>query len=89
MNVKKALIIDGNFIMMKNMFGLIKDKLLYGYFHRSLEESMKTYSNLHFWDEIYFVSDSIKSLINQVCESVYCTSEIIFNGLVTALIGPS
>jgi 5'-3' exonuclease len=61
MEIKKALIIDGNFIMMKNMFGLIKDKLLYGYFHRSLEESMKTYMNLHFWDEIYFVSDSKKS----------------------------
>ena len=61
MKVKKKLIIDGNFIMMKNMFGLIKDKLLYGYFHRALEESMKKMNDLHTWDEIIFVSDSRKS----------------------------
>jgi len=61
MNIKKALIIDGNFLLNKNTFALHKDKLLYGYLQRSLEDSVNAYSNLHYWDKIYFVSDSKSS----------------------------
>ena len=51
------LIIDGNYILNRNVFSLTKDKLLYGYLEETLEKNIKTYSNWFPFDNIYFISD--------------------------------
>jgi len=52
------LIIDGNYILYKNMFSLIKDNLLYGALYRSLEQSIDQYRTMYPFSNVYFVSDS-------------------------------
>jgi 5'-3' exonuclease len=52
------LAIDGNYILNRNVFPLIKDKLLYGSLLDSLEKSVSTYSKWYPFKNIYFVSDS-------------------------------
>jgi 5'-3' exonuclease len=58
MEIKTALIIDGNFILNRNSWALNNDNLLYGYLHRSLQESIDMYINYYNWDKIYLVSDT-------------------------------
>lgn len=52
------LAIDGNYILNRNVFPLVKDKLLYGHLLDSLEKSVNTYAKWYPFNNIYFVSDS-------------------------------
>ena len=52
------LIIDGNYILYRNVFILHKNRILYGALEDSLRNSLKTYSNYYNFNKIYFVSDS-------------------------------
>lgn len=52
------LIIDGNFILSKNVFTLHKNNLLFGALYKSLENSVNNYRKLYPFANIYFVSDS-------------------------------
>ena len=54
-------IIDGNFILNKNIYPLIKTNQLYGYLHRSLENTLNKFSSMYAFDNIYFISDMGKS----------------------------
>lgn len=52
------LIIDGNYILNRNVFPLAKDKLLYGYLMDSLIKSLDTYIKWYGFKNVYFVSDA-------------------------------
>jgi 5'-3' exonuclease len=52
------LIIDGNYILYRNVFSLHKSRILYGALEDSLKSSLKTYSNYYNFNKIFFVSDS-------------------------------
>jgi len=56
--MKINLIIDGNYILNKNVFTLHKYNVLFGELHESLEKSVNNFKSLHFFDNIFFVSDS-------------------------------
>jgi uncharacterized protein YcgL (UPF0745 family) len=60
------LIIDGNYILNKNVFSLHKDKLLYGALQESLENAISLYSSWFSFENIYFVSDSYSNWRKQV-----------------------
>jgi len=55
--MKINLIIDGNYILNKNVFTLHKYNVLFGELHESLEKSVKGFKSLYFFDNIFFVSD--------------------------------
>ena len=52
------LTIDGNYILNRNVFPLVKDRLLYGHLYDSLQKSLDTYSKWYPFKNIYFISDS-------------------------------
>lgn len=52
------LLIDGNFLLSKNVFTLHKNNLLFGSLYRSIENSVNNYRKLYPFANIYFVSDS-------------------------------
>jgi len=52
------LIIDGNYLLHRNIFSLHKERKLYGHLDDSLTLSTKTYSSWFPFKEIFFVSDS-------------------------------
>ncbi len=51
------LIIDGNYLMSKNVFPLHKNNLLYGGLYNSLEMSVSQLRKMYSFSKIYFVSD--------------------------------
>ena len=55
------LLIDGNYILHKNIYPLQKANQLYGMLHRSLETTLSTYRNWYPFDNIFFISDSNES----------------------------
>lgn len=55
------LIIDGNYLLLKNTFVLAKHNSLYGMLHKSLEKTLSSYRSLYSFDNIFFVSDSKSS----------------------------
>lgn len=55
------LIIDGNYLMLKLVFTLHKNNLLYGALEQSLEKSLSNYKDFYFFDNTYLVSDSKES----------------------------
>ena len=56
--MKINLIIDGNYILNKNVFTLHKYNVLFGELHESLDKSVDNFKSIHFFDNIFFVSDS-------------------------------
>lgn len=56
--MKINLIIDGNYILNKNVFTLHKYNVLFGELRESLDKSLDSFKSLHFFDNIFFVSDS-------------------------------
>lgn len=52
------LIIDGNYILNRNVFSLHKDRLLYGNLQDSLEQSTESYCDWFPFSKKYFISDS-------------------------------
>lgn len=52
------LIIDGNYLLNKNVFTLHKNNLLYGALYQSLENSIQNYRRWYPFAKIYLVSDS-------------------------------
>lgn len=56
--MKINLIIDGNYILNKNVFTLHKYNVLFGELHESLQKSINNFKSMHFFDNIFFVSDS-------------------------------
>jgi len=56
--MKINLIIDGNYILQRNVFSLVKHNLLYGGLEKSLTTSIQTYRRWFNFDKIYIVSDS-------------------------------
>lgn len=52
------LIIDGNFLLNRFVFPLVKANQLYGLLHRSLEKSISNYRTWYPFNNIFFVSDS-------------------------------
>lgn len=52
------LIIDGNYILYRNVFSLTREKLLYGYLYDSLVKSIDSYSKWFPFNNVYFISDS-------------------------------
>lgn len=59
--MKATLIIDGNYILHKNVFTLHKHNMLFGELHNSLEKSLNSIKSKFAWDNIFFVSDTSKS----------------------------
>lgn len=55
--MKFNLIIDGNYLLNKNVFILNKNKMLYGLLHESLINTITTFSNYYQFDNIFLVSD--------------------------------
>jgi 5'-3' exonuclease len=55
------LIIDGNFLLNRLVFTLVKDNLLYGALERSLYSSFETYTRLYPFKKVFFVSDEKSS----------------------------
>jgi 5'-3' exonuclease len=56
--MKLNLIIDGNYLLNKNIFILFKDKSLYSSLEEILNVEFKKISNMYMFDNIYFVADS-------------------------------
>lgn len=52
------LVIDGNYILNRNVFSLVRDRLLYGHLSTTLENAVDTYSKWYPFKNVYFVSDS-------------------------------
>lgn len=52
------LIIDGNYILSKNVFTLHKNNLLFGALHKSLETTINSYRKWYPFVNVYLVSDS-------------------------------
>lgn len=59
--MKTTLIIDGNYILHKNVFTLHKHNMLFGELHSSMERSFKSVKDKFTWDNIFFVSDTGRS----------------------------
>jgi 5'-3' exonuclease len=57
-NIKCNLIVDLNYILMKNVFILHKDNLLYGSLTSSLEKTVTTFAGFFSFENLYLVSDS-------------------------------
>lgn len=53
-----VLLIDGNYILHKNVFSLVKDRLLFGNLEDSLHLSMNSFLNWFPFKKVHFVSDS-------------------------------
>jgi 5'-3' exonuclease len=56
--MKINLIIDGNYILNKNVFSLLKHNMLYGELRAVLDKSLNNFKSFYFFDNIFFVSDS-------------------------------
>lgn len=54
------LLVDGNYILYKNIHSLHSQKSLYGELHRALEVNIKRLINKFPWANIYIASDSLK-----------------------------
>lgn len=54
----KNLIIDGNYIMHKNVFSLVKSNSLYGDFFKLMTMTVQKYSDMFEFDRVIIVSDS-------------------------------
>jgi len=55
------LILDGNYLLYRNVFSLTRDKLLYGLLQDSLEKSVESYFKQFSFDNVYLVSDSLSN----------------------------
>lgn len=55
--MKINLVIDGNYILMRSVFSLVKYNVLFGELHDSLYKTLDNLKSLHFFDNIFFVSD--------------------------------
>lgn len=58
MEIKLNLIIDGNYMLYRNIFSLHRIKTLYGDLDRALEVSVNNHIKKYPFENIYFVSDS-------------------------------
>ena len=56
--MKINLILDGNYLLQRNVFSLHKNNLLYGALESSLEISVNNYRQWFGFENVYFVSDS-------------------------------
>jgi len=56
--MKINLILDGNYLLQRNVFSLHKNNLLYGALETSLEMSVNNYRQWFGFENVYFVSDS-------------------------------
>ena len=56
--MKINLILDGNYLLQRNVFSLHKNNLLYGALETSLEISVNNYRQWFDFENVYFVSDS-------------------------------
>lgn len=56
--MKINLIIDGNFILYKNVFLLKRVNEIYGKLETAMNNSVRTYNSMFMFDNVYFVSDS-------------------------------
>ena len=56
--MKLNLILDGNYLLNRNVFSLHKNNLLFGSLSKSLEMSVSNYKKLFPFTNVYFVSDS-------------------------------
>jgi len=56
--LKINLILDGNYLLQRNVFSLHKNNLLYGALETSLEMSVNNYRQWFGFENVYFVSDS-------------------------------
>jgi 5'-3' exonuclease len=65
------LILDGNFILSKNVFALHKNNLLFGALHKSLENTINNYRKWYPFANIYFVSDSKEKSWRKQIDSSY------------------
>lgn len=52
------LVIDGNYILHRNVFSLAKERLLYGNLYNSFEMSINSYMGWYPFENIYFISDA-------------------------------
>jgi 5'-3' exonuclease len=58
MEYKINLIIDGNYVLNKNIFPLHQSNVLYGYLREVLDKQILEYARLYHFNNIYLVSDS-------------------------------
>lgn len=65
------LIIDGNYILSKNVFVLNKHKVLFGELYKSLNTSFEKYVSLGIFSGIYFVSDSKTKSWRKIIHDTY------------------
>jgi len=56
--MKTVLIVDGNYILTKNVFSLAKNNALYPYLEMTLDQAIKNYQSWYHFDKIFVVSDS-------------------------------
>lgn len=59
--IKMNLVIDGNFLLMKSVHILHKNKILTSELYNVIERDYLALSKIYPFDKIYFISDSIKS----------------------------
>ena len=82
--MKINLILDGNYLLQRNVFSLHKNNLLYGALESSLEISVNNYRQWFGFENVYFVSDSKekswrKQLYNEYKGNGYGTLLILFS----------
>lgn len=56
--MKTVLIVDGNYILTKNVFSLAKNNELYPYLEMVMDQAIKNYQSWYQFDKIFVVSDS-------------------------------
>lgn len=67
----QQLILDGNYLLHKNVRTLHKHNTLYGDLYKSLTMNVEKYKNLHKFDKIFIVSDSKKKSWRLQESSIY------------------
>ena len=58
--MKSNLLIDGNYLLYKNVFTLYKMKRLYSDLWNALDNNINKYTSMNKWENVYIVSDSNK-----------------------------
>jgi 5'-3' exonuclease len=56
--LKVNLLVDGNYLLYKNIFSLKRTNMIYGYLERSLESTVAKYKRMYPFDQCFFISDS-------------------------------
>lgn len=55
--MRLSLVIDGNFLAVKNAFTLNNHKMLYGSLHRAMLANIERVAAMYAWEKIFFVTD--------------------------------